>query len=88
MCTSKPTDFFKLWGDLCTIYPLPLHLQYLLQNGKSYRADVVDLFPGTFEVVEMVASNPGTWLIHCHVTDHVHAGMETLFTVLSQRGKN
>lgn len=35
----------------------------------------------------MVASNPGTWLMHCHVSDHVHAGMETLFTVLSQRGK-
>uniref|UniRef100_A0A8C8XLP7 ferroxidase n=1 Tax=Panthera leo TaxID=9689 RepID=A0A8C8XLP7_PANLE len=56
-----------------------------IKNGESYRADVVDLFPGTFEVVEMVASNPGTWLMHCHVSDHVHAGMETLFTVLSQR---
>lgn len=35
----------------------------------------------------MVASNPGTWLMHCHVTDHVHAGMETIFTVLSHGGK-
>nr|KAF6320533.1 hephaestin [Pipistrellus kuhlii] len=69
--------------DLHTVH---FHAEsFLYRNGKSYRADVVDLFPGTFEVVEMVASNPGTWLIHCHVTDHVHAGMETLFTVLSQR---
>ncbi|KAH0630885.1 hypothetical protein JD844_004213 [Phrynosoma platyrhinos] len=51
-------------------------------SGKSYRADVVDLFPGTFEMVEMLAGNPGTWLLHCHVADHIHAGMETLFTVL------
>lgn len=69
--------------DLHTVH---FHAEsFLFQSGKSYRADVVDLFPGTFEVVEMVASNPGTWLMHCHVTDHVHAGMETLFTVLSQR---
>ncbi|XP_058392023.1 hephaestin isoform X9 [Diceros bicornis minor] len=69
--------------DLHTVH---FHAEsFLYRNGESYRADVVDLFPGTFEVVEMVASNPGTWLIHCHVTDHVHAGMETLFTVLSQR---
>nr|XP_036872957.1 hephaestin isoform X2 [Manis javanica] len=69
--------------DLHTVH---FHAEsFIYRNGESYREDVVDLFPGTFEVVEMVASNPGTWLMHCHVTDHVHAGMETLFTVLSQR---
>ncbi|XP_005401633.1 PREDICTED: hephaestin isoform X2 [Chinchilla lanigera] len=69
--------------DLHTVH---FHAEsFLYQNGQSYRADVVDLFPGTFEVVEMVVSNSGTWLIHCHVADHVHAGMETLFTVLSQK---
>ncbi|XP_029786151.1 hephaestin isoform X7 [Suricata suricatta] len=68
--------------DLHTIH---FHAEsFLYRNGESYRADVADLFPGTFEIVEMVASNPGTWLMHCHVSDHVHAGMETLFTVLSQ----
>lgn len=45
------------------------------------RADVFDLFPGTFQTVEMVAGNPGTWFLHCHVTDHIHAGMETTFTI-------
>lgn len=42
----------------------------------------MDLFPGTFEMVEMLVGNPGTWLLHCHVSDHIHAGMEILFTVL------
>lgn len=59
----------------------------MCQNGKSYRADVVDLFPGTFEMVEMQVGNPGTWLLHCHVADHIHAGMETLFTILPRQGK-
>lgn len=51
------------------------------QNDQMHRADVFDLFPGTFQTVEMVAGNPGTWLLHCHVTDHIHAGMETTFTI-------
>ncbi len=51
------------------------------QTDRVHRADVFDLFPGTFQTVEMVAGNPGTWLLHCHVTDHIHAGMETTFTI-------
>ncbi|XP_004644873.2 hephaestin isoform X2 [Octodon degus] len=70
-------------GQDVDVHTVHFHAEsFLFQNGQSYRADVVDLFPGTFEVLEMVVSNSGTWLIHCHVTDHVHAGMETLFTVL------
>ncbi|KAF7243180.1 Ceruloplasmin, partial [Varanus komodoensis] len=49
---------------------------------RTYTGDVFDLFPGTFQTVEMIPSNPGTWLLHCHVTDHIHAGMETVYTVL------
>lgn len=51
------------------------------QTDSVHRADVFDLFPGTFQTVEMVAGNPGTWLLHCHVTDHIHSGMETTFTI-------
>lgn len=48
----------------------------------------MDLFPGTFEMVEMLVGNPGTWLLHCHVSDHIHSGMETLFTVLPRPGRD
>uniref|UniRef100_A0A8C3L1B5 ferroxidase n=1 Tax=Chrysolophus pictus TaxID=9089 RepID=A0A8C3L1B5_CHRPC len=34
-----------------------------------------------FQTVELVAENPGTWLLHCHVADHIHAGMETTYTI-------
>lgn len=53
----------------------------LSQTDYPHRADVYDLFPGTFKTVELVAGTPGTWLLHCHVTDHIHAGMETTFTI-------
>lgn len=60
-----------------------INIQYpcWCQTDRVHRADVFDLFPGTFQTVEMVAGNPGTWLLHCHVTDHIHAGMETTFTI-------
>lgn len=53
----------------------------LPQTDKDHRGDVYDLFPGTFQTVELVAENPGTWLLHCHVADHIHAGMETTYTI-------
>ncbi len=27
------------------------------------------------------ASNPGAWMLHCHIAEHVEAGMHTVFTV-------
>lgn len=53
----------------------------LPQTDKDHRGDVYDLFPGTFQTIELVAENPGTWLLHCHVADHIHAGMETTYTI-------
>uniref|UniRef100_A0AAQ5ZYP3 ferroxidase n=1 Tax=Amphiprion ocellaris TaxID=80972 RepID=A0AAQ5ZYP3_AMPOC len=54
---------------------------FIYKTDRAHRADVFDLFPGTFQTVEMVAGFPGTWLLHCHVADHIHAGMETTFTI-------
>ncbi|XP_041038821.1 ceruloplasmin [Carcharodon carcharias] len=56
-------------------------------NGH-YRGDVYDLFPGTFQTVEMTPLHPGTWLLHCHVTDHIYGGMETTYTVHEKPEKN
>ena len=35
---------------------------------------------------DMVADNPGTWMIHCHVADHIAAGMLTTYTILDTQG--
>jgi hephaestin len=32
-------------------------------------------------VADMVPDYPGTWLYHCHVADHIHAGMLSLYQV-------
>jgi FtsP/CotA-like multicopper oxidase with cupredoxin domain len=51
----------------------------VLERGR--RADVVNLLPASHVTVDMKPDDPGTWLFHCHVNDHIHAGMLSLFTV-------
>jgi len=45
------------------------------------RMDVVDLLPASMIVADMVPDNPGTYLFHCHVNDHIAAGMLTRYNV-------
>lgn len=55
------------------------HGQTVLLMGS--RTDMVELLPGSMKIVDMVPDDPGTWLLHCHVDDHIIAGMLALFTV-------
>ncbi|XP_031232290.1 ceruloplasmin isoform X3 [Mastomys coucha] len=66
--------------DLHTVHFHGHSFQY--KHMGMYSSDVFDLFPGTYQTLEMFPQTPGTWLLHCHVTDHVHAGMATTYTVL------
>lgn len=56
-------------------------------GGGPHRTDVYELFPATFQTVKMRAEFPGTWLLHCHVTDHVKGGMEAVYTVTEKPKK-
>ncbi len=42
---------------------------------EGHRTDVVELLPASMKVADMRADNPGIWLYHCHVNEHVRAGM-------------
>jgi hephaestin len=55
------------------------HANTVLHDGK--RTDVVALSPAQMEVVDMVPDDPGTWLFHCHVSDHMRGGMMALYQV-------
>ena len=56
------------------------HGQTVLNAGK--RTDVVELLPGSMVTVDMIAKTPGNWLYHCHVADHITAGMNTRWRVV------
>jgi manganese oxidase len=44
------------------------------EEGRR-RTDVVELLPATMKVADMTADNPGSWLFHCHVAEHMMEGM-------------
>lgn len=48
----------------------------------AQRFDTIDLFPATMIVADMVPDSPGSWLYHCHVNDHLDAGMMAVYEVL------
>ncbi len=45
------------------------------------RTDVVFLGPANLITADMKADNAGTWQFHCHVNDHISAGMIALYNV-------
>uniref|UniRef100_A0A8C2XND3 ferroxidase n=1 Tax=Cyclopterus lumpus TaxID=8103 RepID=A0A8C2XND3_CYCLU len=84
MIGGQKVDWYLLgMGNEVDMHTVHFHAEtFTYKTDRVHRADVFDLFPGIFQTVEMVAGNPGTWLLHCHVTDHIHAGMETTFTII------
>jgi len=48
---------------------------------RGFATDVLELLPGSMHTVDMVPDNPGSWMFHCHVTDHIRGGMTATYTV-------
>jgi hypothetical protein len=49
------------------------------ESGET--KDVVELLPASMKVADMTADNPGSWLFHCHVSEHMMEGMFARVTV-------
>ena len=49
---------------------------------NKMRMDSVSLGPMGMQSADMVPDNEGTWLFHCHVTDHYNGGMIGTYQVL------
>ena len=45
------------------------------------RTDVIELLPASMVTADMDADNEGEWLFHCHVADHINAGMLTTYRI-------
>lgn len=55
------------------------HGKVVQYNDRN--TDVIELLPGSMATADMIADNPGTWLLHCHVSDHMEAGMMATYTI-------
>ena len=49
---------------------------------EGHRTDVIELLPASMKVADMVPDSPGIWLYHCHVEDHMMAGMTARYEVV------
>jgi manganese oxidase len=56
------------------------HGNVVTVNGS--RTDVILLSPAQMVTADMVPDNPGTWMYHCQVSEHMMAGMTALYRVL------
>lgn len=66
-------------GSEVDLHTAHWHGQTVLEHGR--RTDVVELLPASMKTVDMEAVNPGHWMYHCHVADHITAGMYTHWMV-------
>jgi Multicopper oxidase len=61
------------------------HGERVTAGGRNM--DVVELLPASTVTVDMVADNPGVWLFHCHVSEHMESGMMALYTIYEPQQK-
>jgi manganese oxidase len=71
--------FLVTLGDVTNFHTPHWHGNDVMHNG--HRTDVIALSPAQMETVDMVPDNPGIWLYHCHISDHMVGGMMTRYEV-------
>jgi FtsP/CotA-like multicopper oxidase with cupredoxin domain len=57
------------------------HWHGITFNHNGHMVDQVVVLASSTYVLDAVTDNPGTWLFHCHLTDHIHGGMMALFNI-------
>jgi hephaestin len=60
------------------------HWHGITFNHNGHMVDQVVVLASSTYVLDAVTDNPGTWLFHCHLTDHIHGGMMALFNIAGQ----
>jgi manganese oxidase len=50
--------------------------------------DVIELLPASMTSADMIADNPGNWLFHCHVADHMESGMMATYTIVAPASRS
>ncbi|MDH3734058.1 MAG: multicopper oxidase family protein, partial [Gemmatimonadota bacterium] len=72
-------------------HPIHLHGQRFLvvsrdgvpEENLAWKDTVVIPVGSTFDIL-LEASNPGRWMAHCHIAEHLEAGMGMVFTVTEE----
>ena len=87
----------RVFNDPSTFHPMhhPIHIhgqRYLVLerdgvgNPNLVWKDTAVVPVGSTMDLLVEMSNPGDWMMHCHIGEHLHAGMMLQFTV-NERGR-
>ena len=83
MLTMKKGDRVRWYvttlGDFNNAHTPHWHGNTVLVNGQ--RTDVLGIASAQMIVADMVPDAPGIWLYHCHISDHMLAGMVARYEV-------
>jgi suppressor of ftsI len=88
----------KLINDRHTLHAMshPIHVHgqrflVLARNGDASEnlvwKDTVLLPAGGTADLLVEMSNPGQWMVHCHIAEHLEAGMHAVFGVIGGEGR-
>ncbi len=66
-------------GDFNNAHTPHWHGNTVMVNGQ--RTDVIAVTSAQMVTADMVPENPGIWLYHCHISDHMLAGMDARYEV-------
>ncbi|NIW38613.1 MAG: multicopper oxidase domain-containing protein, partial [Gemmatimonadetes bacterium] len=82
----------RIFNDPDSFHPMqhPIHIhgqRFLVlardgvPNDNLVWKDTVLLPVGSTADILLELSNPGDWMVHCHISEHIEAGMTTVITV-------
>ena len=83
MMTMKKGDHVRWYvvtlGNGFNVHTPHWHGNVVLEDGK--RTDVISVVSAQMKTVDMVPDDPGIWLFHCHLSDHMEGGMVARYEV-------
>ncbi|NXI22866.1 HEPH protein, partial [Sterrhoptilus dennistouni] len=70
MCAGDSVSWYLFgMGNEIDVHTAYFHGETLKIRG--HRINVASLFPATFVTADTIPRNPGRWLLHCQVNDHI-----------------
>jgi len=70
------------WGNEADLHSAHWHGQTAIVEG--HRTDTVPLLPAIFATADVLGRTEGRWMHHCHVADHINAGMSVNYRVVPE----
>ena len=84
-CRKDECDNTSFSEEQCaTLHWRSGHKPSIRVNPYTLRKDTVIIPSGGYVVIEFLSSNPGFWLLHCHIEPHMMEGMAMVLDIAEE----